>query len=423
MGYDRVTWGGAARLLAGAAAALAACRDSATQPQTGPPARIVVLAGSSQSALANTEVPEPIRLAVRDASGRGVADAEVTFTVGLGGGTLVGEPIASTDANGLVMAPRWRLGKSATAQLLRASVGEVITDIGATVASDFHIVVRFFGDPPSAEHQQVFSRALARVRGIITGDLPAVNALNSGIDLEQCGITGQPSLNEVIDDVLIFAAVQNIDGPGRILARAGPCLVRTGDMPMTAVGVMTFDASDLGLFLKGAAFEDVVTHEIIHVLGFGTLWTDHALIRDTTSQDPRYTGLQGHHGCLAAGWPLPCTVDIPVEAGGGRGTALSHWRETVFGSELLTGYYSTGGNALTMLTIGSLEDLGFVVNQAAADEPILGGVSLRGPAAMPARAREGWDESLGPVAAITPDGRVQPLPDRSLPEARRPFKQ
>ena len=407
MAYDRVTWRGAARLLAGAAAALAACRDSATQPQTGQPARIVVLAGSWQSALANTEVPEPIRLAVRDAGGRGVAGAEVTFSVREGGGALVGEQIASTDANGLVTAPRWRLGKSATFQLLRASAGDVTTEIGATVASNFHIAVRFFGDALSAEQQQVFIRGVGRVRGIITGDLPGVNGVNSGIDLALCGITGQPSLNEVIDDVLIFAAVQNIDGPGSILARAGPCLVRTGDMPMTAVGVMAFDASDLGLFLQGAAFEEVVTHEIIHVLGFGTLWTDHALIRDTTTQDPRYTGLQGHHGCLAAGWPLPCTVDIPIEAGGGRGTALSHWRETVFGSELLTGYYSTSGNALTVMTIGSLEDLGFVVNRAAADEPILGGVSLRGPAALRAGASQSWDESLGPVAAITPDGRVQ----------------
>lgn len=379
------------------------------EPKAGPPARIDITSGGTQRAFANMELAQPIRLSVRDANGRALPDARVTFSVTRGGGTLTGSTVVLSDVFGSVTAPGWRLGRSAVTQTMRAAVGDITAEVSATVASDFHIAVRLFGEAMTAANQDAFAAGVARVRGIITGDLPAVNAVNSGIDLAACGISGQPPLDELIDDVLIFAAVQNIDGPGNILAQAGPCLVRAGNSPMTAVGVMAFDASDLERFLQGAAFEEVVTHEIIHVLGFGTLWTDRGLVRDTATPDPRYTGLQGHHGCLTAGWALSCAVDIPVEAGGGRGTALSHWRETTFGNELLTGYYSAGGNVLSVMTVGSLEDLGFVVNRAAADAG-LPAASIRG-ATLTAPSQREWERQRRPVGSVTPDGRLRRLPD------------
>lgn len=60
---------------------------------------------------------------------------------------------------------------------------------------------------------------------------------------------------------------------------------------------------------------------------------------------------------------------------------------------------------------------------AAADDPIAS-APVQGPATLSrAPARESRDESLAPVAAIPPDGRVQRLPDRNPPDARGRFKQ
>ena len=57
-----------------------------------------------------------------------------------------------------------------------------------------------------------------------------------------------------------------------------------------------------------------------------------------------------------------------MEATGGSGTALSHWRESVFTNELMTGWAGPGTSLpLSTVTIGSLADLGYTVNYAAAD--------------------------------------------------------
>lgn len=381
---------------------LASCGDSPAAPPLASPARVALVAGAGQSALANQEISAPIRLMVQDAAGRPVARVPVAFAVVEGDGALLDTAARESDSQGFVTAPPWRLGRRVVPQTLRASVGTVALDVSATVTTSFDLAVRFFGEPIAPVHRDIITAAVARVRAIIVGDLRPVNAVNSGIDLSDCRVSGQPALSEVIDDVLVFASVPSIDGPGRILAQAGPCLVRTGDRPMTAVGVMMFDAADVDRLLPDDGFEQVVTHEILHVLGFGTLWPEHRLIRDTAAGDPRFTGLFGHHGC-ATTWLSSCTPDIPVEAGGGPGTALTHWRETVFRNELLTGYYSPGRNVLTPMTIGSLDDLGFVVNMAAADEERLAALSLGASASASARS-DPWERQWRPIAAVTPEG-------------------
>jgi hypothetical protein len=62
-------------------------------------------------------------------------------------------------------------------------------------------------------------------------------------------------------------------------------------------------------------------------------------------------------------------TSIPLETGGGPGTAGAHWRESVFDTELMTGFSEAAGVAmqLSAITVGALEDMGYTVNYAAAD--------------------------------------------------------
>ena len=53
-----------------------------------------------------------------------------------------------------------------------------------------------------------------------------------------------PAISETISDVLIFARVGPIDGAGKILAQAGPCIYSTLNN-LTITGVMEFDEADL----------------------------------------------------------------------------------------------------------------------------------------------------------------------------------
>lgn len=383
------------------------CGDSPSSPRVGPPARLRVLAGDAQEAPARTVLPQFVRVRVEDEAGRGVPVATVSFEVVEGEGALLGPSAIVSDASGDLTMPQWRLGRSALPQRVRLTSGAVAAEVSATVATSFDITLRFVGPRPvSPEHRRAFERAAARVRGMVTGDLLPVDATASGFELGDCGIDGVGQLDEVIDDVLILAAVGPIDGPRGVLAQAGPCLIRSGGSRLTVVGVMSFDAEDLGTFLQGAVFEEVITHEIIHVLGFGTLWQERGLVLAAETEDPRYAGLQGHHGCVASSWSSVCGGTIALEAGGGRGTALGHWRESVFGDELLTGYYGARGSSLSAMTVGAMRDLGFVVNMAAADAalPLL---SSRGSAPS---AEGHWERGHRAVGEITADGQVRRVP-------------
>lgn len=63
----------------------------------------------------------------------------------------------------------------------------------------------------------------------------------------------------------------------------------------------------------------------------------------------------------------PADVPIPVELDGGSGTACSHWDEVCLRGEMMSGWLS-GGMELSRMTVGGLEDIGYEVNYAGADE-------------------------------------------------------
>jgi hypothetical protein len=58
---------------------------------------------------------------------------------------------------------------------------------------------------------------------------------------------------------------------------------------------------------------------------------------------------------------------VPVENMGGEGTRDSHWRESVLRNELMTGFVAEAGNPISRITVGSLQDLGYVVDMNAAE--------------------------------------------------------
>jgi hypothetical protein len=280
---------------------------------------------------------------------------------------------------------------------------------GPAPDTDYNIVIRFFGSAMSPSNQALFTNAAARIGTIVQGDI--INAVADTLDLEAaCEVSGQPRLSETIDDVIIYASIQAVDGPGQVLAQAGPCLVReTSTGVMTAIGVMLFDSADLGTLSNAGRLQDVVTHEMLHVLGVGTLWEDRGTLTGATTIDPRYTGAFGREGCLAVGGTVTCATDVPVENTGGDGTADAHWRETTFDTEMMTGFIDGGALPISALTVGSLRDLGFQVNAAAADSYTIPGGQIRvgtsdGPASHP-----GWERVVRPYGMLESRGRVRKL--------------
>ena len=396
-----------------AGAAIAAlnvsCKDS-TPPVIGPPSQLVLLPGAVLGAAANTNITSPVQVSVQDAAGHPIANETVTFVVTAGGGSL-SAGTATSDANGTATLPAWKLGKSATTQTVTASLGNITLQINATVTTLYNIVVRFFGDPMSSAQQALFTNAAARISGFITGDVIDANA--QGLDLTPCGVNGQ-QLNEIVDDVIIYASIQNIDGQGKILAQAGPCYYRNvapqgqPQQFMPAVGSMQFDAADINTLAGAGSLQEVITHEMLHVLGFGVLWEDRNILAGKDTPDPRYTGAQGRQGCVSVSGTVTCATSVPVEATGGAGTANSHWRETTFDTELMTGFIDASPNPISLMTIMSMADFGYVINTADFDSYTIPGGLLRAGGSGPTH-QLGWERRLplNSLLVIEKDGTVR----------------
>jgi hypothetical protein len=230
--------------------------------------------------------------------------------------------------------------------------------ITAGVSEPFDITVVPVGTM-TAPQQAAFTAAAAHWESAIVRGIPDQQV---DLDAGAC-LSGAPAIHQVVDDVLIQAEITPIDGPGKVLGQAGPCAVWTGDH-LTRVGTMEFDSADVANMLADGSFTEVVTHEMGHVLGFGTLWSNgRSLLQGAGTSDPRFLGPRANAEYQA----LNGSGLVPVENTGGSGTADAHWREATFGNELMTGYIDSGPNPLSAMSIASMADLGYQVSLAAAD--------------------------------------------------------
>jgi hypothetical protein len=220
----------------------------------------------------------------------------------------------------------------------------------------FSIEVRFLGGLTDLQ-MAVFAAAADRWVQMIVGDLPAV----------------QIGFGQLIGDVMLEARGAPIDGVGQILGQAGPRLLRPATAGaaagLPATGEMTFDTADLEAMEADGTLNDVIVHEMGHVLGIGTIWDLKGLLAGAGGINPTFVGENAmrEYGELRGGGP----ADVPVENVGNQGTRDSHWRESIFVSELMTGRIAGPNNAISRVTVASLQDLGYVVDLDAAEPYML----------------------------------------------------
>ena len=139
------------------------------------------------------------------------------------------------------------------------------------------------------------------------------------------------------------------------------------------MGYLKLDVADLRMMETLGTLDDVVLHEVGHILGIGTIWPEKNLLLGAGGLDPQFTGTSA----IAAYRALGGSGNVPVENEGEEGTRDGHWRETVFGNELMSGYVSGTPNPMSAMTIASLTDLGYGANQSAASSYALGGARQR----------------------------------------------
>jgi hypothetical protein len=205
----------------------------------------------------------------------------------------------------------------------------------------------------TADQQRIARDAAARWQRMIVGDLPDVV------------VNGQR-----IDDILIQITGKDIDRDGtkdgNTLGYAGWEFLRPGN-GLPCQGAIVIDTYDILWMQRQGRLLDVLTHEIGHVLGFDkTFWQLKGLLQGDKTLDPRFTGARAAAEYRALFGNRE--TGVPLEDHRARpGTEISHWRETVFTTELMTGWNDITPNAFSRVTIAAMADLGYTVNMAAAE--------------------------------------------------------
>jgi hypothetical protein len=232
----------------------------------------------------------------------------------------------------------------------------------------FNIILNY-NDAPTGAEAAAFTAAEATWEGIIAGYL----------------------IDDIANtNVTININLDPIDGAGGILGSAGPTHAKlnaaqsavSSTYIYTQQGSMTFDTADTAALASGGALGDVIRHEMGHVLGIGTLW-DSSDVGFPGRQElyvnnsGQYTGTFGLAAYNAEFGQVG--LSVPVELGGGAGTANGHWNEVNGGGsntgivsliqagpfndfryELMTGWLNAP-TYISSLTRLSMTDLGYVL--------------------------------------------------------------
>lgn len=277
------------------------------------------------------------------------------------------------------------------------SQGYAIT-ISTKPASAFNLWVAYNGGTlPPANAQTALNQVLARWETIITGDAGAqVTYPPTGLTPATCSLVDASLMNgAVIEDVAILMAVGPIDGLSNTLARGGPCGYGRAQLPAVISGQMLIDEADAAVASQ-SFLADILTHEIAHALGFGTIWFDSVRYAGTDSVE--YDGVNAKTEWITLGG----TGGVPLQPDLG-----AHWDEAWFNAELMTPSAEGVASAhpLSRMSIGALLDLGWTAALTAADAFTL--PMCAGSCTVPGRAAPANDRVFENDAVIE---RLLPLP-------------
>lgn len=267
-------------------------------------------------------------------------------------------------------------------------------------AVTFDVELRFVGDGATPALRTAFAKAVARWREIIVADV-GTTRLNAAAG--ECQ-DWMPAVTESVNDLLVYVRSAKIDGPNKVVAQASPCYVNS-DTKLPIMGFFELDSEDVETLLARGVLDDVVLHELGHVLGIGTLWNyKRSLLAGAGTDNPYFTGASARAAFEAVGGISFSGDAVPVENTGSTGTRDSHWRGQVFGAELMQGFAQPGGMPLSRVTVASLADLGYTVAYDRADRFSLFSAMRMGTGQEAVRTELGDDLARAPLYEVDRQG-------------------
>jgi hypothetical protein len=250
---------------------------------------------------------------------------------------------------------------------LAAALLATLAACGGGGGGSGHTITLRYESTLTDAQRKAFEDARDRLERIITGGLGDVRVQDGSGNAIPCGDGADAvDVKETVHGLLILVTVKSLGSSG-ILAQSGPCIVRSSGSELPVVAIMNLNSSYAASLEASGELGVVVQHEMFHALGFGTIWPDKGLLSGAGTDDPSFTGAAALAAATTANGAPSSWTAVKVENTGGAGTRDAHWRESVFGNELMTGWISGVENPLSLTTIESMADLGYSVDAAQAE--------------------------------------------------------
>ncbi|MFD3191422.1 hypothetical protein ACFMPD_14250 [Sedimentitalea sp. HM32M-2] len=205
---------------------------------------------------------------------------------------------------------------------------------GLDTPNGFNIEIEFTGSWTDT-YKQIVKDAAEHFSDIITGDIASYNG---------------------VDDFKLLAIMNDVDGAGGILGVGGTMTERPGSY-LPSNGFLRIDQADAAGQLQQGTLQDVVLHEVMHSLGFGTIWSELGLVQ-SIGGSMRFTGanaIQAYNddfADIAANDPY-ASQGVKISGDG------SHWDHATFTHEVMTPSIYGSGNYISDMSIAALQDMGY----------------------------------------------------------------
>ena len=244
----------------------------------------------------------------------------------------------------------------------------VLAAVGSDTPHPFQFDIALVNEGARELRSQVLAQADRWARVVEGSDLEDIEWDPGTIS---CGGFDYDFQKDVLDDLLLMVAVVDLDdGP-----RAGLTITYCGhreSSKLPLIGVLKLDIDGV----PRGDVNELILHGLGHLLGLsGSSWKRMDLLRNSSMQDPgadtHFVGPGAIAAFVSSGGASYQGAKVPVENDPTHGTVDGHWRETVFGNELMSTQLAAGTDYLSAITIQSLADIGYTVNLEEADRFIL----------------------------------------------------
>lgn len=249
-----------------------------------------------------------------------------------------------------------------------------------TSSSNFTIELVFVGTGFNSTQRSMVRDAADQWETVITGDIrDQQDAQFDSRDHDADGwwsnwkgrlLGGHLATRDYIDDIRVYVAAHRDDVSQA--AGVGGAFWLRGGINFPILGFIGIHQDDI---LADPSSQDVIyslaLHEIGHALGFSNLWDESEIdmlkmsSRRSSNADTHFDGANAIAAFNAAGGWNYRGNKVPVENGGDDG----HWRESVFGNELMSPVlpYGRSHEPMSEITIQSLADIGYLVDGTQAE--------------------------------------------------------